>query len=213
MWHWIWEATTCSVNYDTNCKLLIGQKFLNRRLRPGFFNDWYSTKVFQVSAKYPVSKDRLTIVVTAGRSESRWCMTDLISLFSHPSHMSLYDGCMTISSRDKSAFKIVQQIHIIHKPIGNKGITHLSDHGSRLCQARGSRLSQIRLKNKPNKAHMLYKYAKPGTEIYQIRLPLRDPLERKIQLSFPLQSGTKALDTPTTRRSKLGVKTRKLSAL
>jgi len=87
--------------------------------RPGFFNDWYTTKVFQVSAKYPVSKDRLTIIVMPGRSESRWHMTDLISLFSYPSHMSLYDGCMTISSRDKSAFKIVpQMIHIIHKPIG-----------------------------------------------------------------------------------------------
>ena len=77
----------------------------------------------------------------------------------------------------------------------------------------GSRLCQIRLKNKPNQAHMPYKYAKPGTQIYQIRRPLRDPLERKIQLSFPLQSRTKASDTPTTRRSKLGVKTRKLSAL
>ena len=52
-------------------------------------------------------------------------MTDLISLFSYPSHMSLYDGCMTVSSRDKIAFKIVpQMIHIIHKPIGNKGITY-----------------------------------------------------------------------------------------
>ena len=53
---------------------------------------------------------------------------------------------------------------------------------------------------------MPYKYAKPGTQIYQIRLTLRDPLEKKIQLSFPLQSRTKASDTPTTRRSKLGVK-------
>ena len=125
MWHWIWEATTCSVNYDTNCKLLIGRKFLKRRLRPGFFKDWYTTKVFQVSAKYPVSKDSLTIIVIAGRSESHWHMTDLISLFSYPSHMSLYDGCLTVSSRDKNAFIIVpQMIHIIHKPIGNKGITH-----------------------------------------------------------------------------------------
>ena len=60
---------------------------------------------------------------------------------------------------------------------------------------------------------MPYKYAKPGTQIYQIRLKsgdhLRDPLERKVQLSFPLQSRTKASDTPTTRRSTLGVKTRK----
>ena len=43
----------------------------------------------------------------------------------YPSHTSLYDGCMTISNRDKSAFEIVPQlIQIGHKPTGNKGITH-----------------------------------------------------------------------------------------
>ena len=43
----------------------------------------------------------------------------------YPSHMSLFDGCMAISNRDKSAFEIVPQlIHIGHKPSGNKGITH-----------------------------------------------------------------------------------------
>ena len=71
MWHWIWEATTHSVNSDTNCKLLITRKFLNSRSRPGFFNDGYTTAVFQVSAKYPVCKERLTILVMAGRSESK----------------------------------------------------------------------------------------------------------------------------------------------
>ena len=76
----------------------------------------------------------------------------------------------------------------------------------------GSRLCQIRLKYKPNQANMPYKYAKPGTQIYEIRRPVRGPLERKIQLSFPLQSRTRASDTPTTRRSKLGVKMRKLSS-
>ena len=110
-----------------------------------------------------------------------------------------------------------------HAESGSK----IAKGGSQICQIRlpnelkqahryakpGSRLCQIRLKNKTNQAHMPYKYAKPGTQIYQIRLTLQDPLERKIQLSFPLQSRTKASDTPTTRRSKLGVKTRKLSAL
>ena len=114
-----------------------------------------------------------------------------------------------------------------HAESGSK----IAKGGSQICQIRlpnelkqahryakpGSRLCQIRLKNKTNQAHMPYKYAKPGTQIYQnqaqIRRPLRDPQERKIQLSFPLQSRTKASDTPTTRRSKLGVKTRKLSAL
>ena len=37
---------------------------MNSRSRPGFFNDG-----FQVSAKYPVCKERLAILVMAGRSE------------------------------------------------------------------------------------------------------------------------------------------------
>ena len=41
-------------------------------------------------------------------------------------------------------------------------------------------------KNKPNQAHMPYKYAKPGTQVYQIRLTLRDPLEEKA--SYPFHS-------------------------
>ena len=53
-------------NHVTICKLLIRRKFLNSRSRPGFFNDG-----FQVSAKYPVCKERLTILVMAGRSESK----------------------------------------------------------------------------------------------------------------------------------------------
>ena len=53
-------------NHVTNCKLLIRRKFLNSRSRPGFFNDG-----FQVSAKYPVCKERLTILVMAGRRESK----------------------------------------------------------------------------------------------------------------------------------------------
>ena len=36
----------------------------------GFFNDGYTTAVFEVSAKYPVCKERLTILVMAGRRES-----------------------------------------------------------------------------------------------------------------------------------------------
>ena len=80
----------------------------------------------------------------------------------------------------------------------------------------GSRLCQIRLKNKPNQAHMPYKCAKPGTQIYQIRLKSGDHYlahwkENPVILST--QSRTKASDTPTTRRSKLGAKTRKLNAL
>ena len=53
-------------NHVTNCKLLIRRKFLNSGSRPGFFNDG-----LQVSSKYPVCKERLTILVMAGRSESK----------------------------------------------------------------------------------------------------------------------------------------------
>ena len=46
-------------------------------------------------------------------------------LISENAVTSLYDGCMTISNRDKSAFEIVPQlIQIGHKPTGNKRITH-----------------------------------------------------------------------------------------
>ena len=38
---------------------------------PGFFNDGYTTAVLRVSAKYPVCKDRLTILVMTGKSESK----------------------------------------------------------------------------------------------------------------------------------------------
>ena len=58
-------------NHITNCKLLTRRKFLNSRSRPGFFNDGFTTAVFQVSSKYPVCKERLTILVMAGRSESK----------------------------------------------------------------------------------------------------------------------------------------------
>ena len=74
-----------------------------------------------------------------------------------------------------------------------------------------SQISQSRLTDLPSQAQ---DYAKSGWKIrlkcrtnvpnqVQIRRPLRDPLERKIQLSFPLQSWTKASNTPTTRRSKI----------
>ena len=49
----------------------------------------------------------------------------------------------------------------------------------------GSRLCQIRLKNKPNQAHMPHKCAKPGIQ-GQIRRPLPDTLERKS--SYPFHS-------------------------
>ena len=98
--------------------------------------------------------------------------------------------------------------------------------GSQICQIRlkimpnqahkyaksGSRLCQIRLNIKPNQAHMPHKRAKPGIQ-GQIRRPLPGTLERKSSYPWPFQSRTKASDTPTTRRSKLGVKTRKLNAL
>ena len=80
----------------------------------------------------------------------------------------------------------------------------------------GSRLCQIRLKNKPNQAHMPYKCARPGTQTYQIRLKSGDHYETHWEenpVILSTQSRTKASDTPTTRRSKLGVKTRKLNAL
>ena len=46
-------------NHVTNCKLFIRRKFLNSRSRQGFFNDGYTTAVFQVSAKYTVCKEDL----------------------------------------------------------------------------------------------------------------------------------------------------------
>ena len=55
-----------------------------------------------------------------------------------------------------------------------------------------------------------------GTQIYQIRLKSGDHYETHWEdnpVILSTQSRTKASDTPTTRRSKLGVKTQKLSAL
>ena len=44
---------------------------MNSIWKPGFLNDVYTTAVFQVSAKYPVSKERLMILVMTARSESK----------------------------------------------------------------------------------------------------------------------------------------------
>ena len=63
---------------------------------------------------------------------------------------------------------------------------------------------------------MPYQFAKPGTQIYQIRLKTGDHYNthwKENPVILSTQSQKKALDTPTTRRSKVGVKMRKLSAL
>ena len=52
--------------YTHSVILVIRRKCLSSRSRPGFFNDG-----LQVSAKYTVCKERLTILVMAGRSESK----------------------------------------------------------------------------------------------------------------------------------------------
>ena len=87
--------------------------------------------------------------------------------------------------------------------------------GSQICQIRlkimpnqAKKTSQIRLTcrtNVPNRACKAKSGSNQATTTRHTR--------NKIQLSFPLQSRTKASDTPTTRRSKLRVKTRKLNAL
>ena len=66
--------------------------------------------------------------------------------------------------------------------------------------------SQSRLKIMPNRAK----------KISQIRLKSGDYYEanwKENPVILSTQSRTKASDTPTTRRSKLGAKTRKLNAL
>ena len=79
-------------NHVTICKLLIiRRKFLNSRSRPGFFNDG-----FQVSAKYRVCKERLTILVMAGRSESKH--EDARFGFSRCSHMTNFSVRLGIGS-------------------------------------------------------------------------------------------------------------------
>ena len=59
------------MNLNTNRELLIRRKFLNSRSKFGLLNDVHTIAVCQVSAKYPVCKKRLMILVKTGRRESK----------------------------------------------------------------------------------------------------------------------------------------------
>ena len=80
MWVCSWSKTACSVNFEINCKLLMGLRLENSDVRLGFFRMGVTIVSFQLEGKWPWRREELTIVVMTGRRTSRHEMTSGVGI-------------------------------------------------------------------------------------------------------------------------------------